>query len=776
MNGNTSPIAFYPNRASQPFRVNYRQKEIATICGNDLPPFYIYNVSEDAPSTCELYDANTDVKKADLSCSPHLLTHTTTIDGQSVKMWIYQGTQSGIFGNNSKGYYYLKIGSYYSDIFKIGDLPDNYVKLEWQIFDDIITTDGSLISKYVVYKQIFNVPLWHPEYTLEEEGKTNNGIYYAMQQTTKKTSGFSTIVNEAQCDVLSLIAPIADSIKITSCINGQTREMRTNRFEIKSKWQSDDVTHIECEFDLLTIVRKYQKSENAPEPLPVPVPPPPPSNYYIRGKASGSAVHLYINGTDTAIPVYNGEFEYGYDTPLSSILTWKNTHSYDLPQYGTQVLSGVTNITLLDCSESCGFRNATFVSFFGMTNCGKADFTNCTFENVTNANGFLGRCTNLGQVLIDEATFASVKMCYGMFGSCESLTYISLPKAQISYTHGPIDGTTLVGNLEMFAECRNLDTIRMPLSDFAHVYGTGAMFRNCEKLRSIQMPLATFADAVKFDEMFSGADYVSHTLDFASVFPSCTAQPTSVAYMFYDSLIESADISALDLSACTNFSWFCKDSNVHTLTMSAAQFAAAENLSNAFENCELTSSILNVLALVTFANATNTSAMFKGCGIYHGSGSISLTAATFASVTNAESMFEGSLFVNIYMATASFSNLTNANRMFYGCQAIVIDMSAALMSLVTSANSILLNCTKLTNLHVPNSASWGLAFSMAQSASLDVNTMSEIAAWCKYLSVGSSQTITINGTAKSGWLADPSKAAIYNAAVSTLNGKNWVVQ
>ena len=774
MNFNTSPIAFFPSRAAQIWRAWFAQRKISVICGADLLPFYIID-NGSAPAGGELYDPNTDTKVADITLSPYLLDHTITVDGQSAHIWIYQGEMSGIFGYTNPGYYYLKIGSWYSDVFRIGALSSEYTEISWQFFDDIITADGTPISKHIKYKQIFETPLWHPTYNVEEEGKTNNGIFFAMSQTTKKTSGFNAIVNESQLDCLNLTR-MADMITIKACLNGTTKTMQTNQFEITSKWESDDVASIECQFDLFSIIRKYQQSNEEPEPLPIPIPPPPPSNYYIRGKASGSAVHLYINGTDTSIPVYNGEFEYGYDTPITSILTWKNTHSYDLPQYGTQTLAGVTNITQLDCSESCGLGSATFVSFYGMTNCGKADFSNCTFASATNVNGFLGRCLNLGQVLIDDATFASVKMAYSMFGSCERLTYISLPKAQISYTHGPLDGTSMVGNLEMFAECRNLDTIRMPLSDFAHVYGTGAMFRNCEKLKTIQMPLATFEDAVKFDEMFSGADYQSHTFDFGSVFPSCTAQPTSVGYLLYDSLIEDADLSAIDMSACTNFFWFAKDSNVHTLTMTAAQFAVGTDYEAAFAGCELTSSILNVLNTVTFATATKTKQMFMNAGIYHGSGSISLTAATFAALTNAESMFEGSKFVNIYIANASFTSVTNANRMFYNCSAGVIDLSATLMSVVSSANSIFLNCSHLMNLHVPNSASWGLSFSLAQSASLDVNTMTEIAAWCKYLSVGDSKTITVNSTAKSGWLADPSKAAIYNAAVSTLNGKNWTVQ
>lgn len=656
MNGNTSPLAFYPNRASQPFRANYRQKEIATICGSDLPPFYIYNVDADAPATCELYDANTDVKVADLSCSPHLLTHTTTIDGQSVKMWIYQGTQSGIFGNASKGYYYLKIGSYYSDIFKVGDLPSEYVKLEWQIFDDIITTDGSLISKYVVYQQVFNTILWHPEYSIEEEGKTNNGIYYAMQQTTKKTSGFSAIVNEAQCDVLSLIAPIADSIKITSCVNGQVREMRTNRFEIKSKWQSDDVTHIECEFDLLTIIRKYQKSENAPEPLPIPTPPPPPSLYVVTGSvASGtSSFTMKYGGTTYTIPCSNGQFTISYDTPFSGKV---------------EFLTNKDKIKTLDFSQSDGLGDVTEMSFNGMSGLTSVNFNGVTFGNLTTAQNMFAN-TNISEIKLPNATFASCTNTNSMFYVTENTTKIEIPNATFS---------SVTDAAYMFCACW-ANTISLPNATFDTITDGTSMFSEA-KLSGINMPLATFENVTNGTKMFShnsrGDRHSQGTFN-ENTFPSADFSNITNGDRMFNNYKGSINLTNIDISAITN-------------------------APSMFEGADLTSSRFTS----TLNNVTNGKKMFKDAKIVAAIGELWMFAddLTFGDVTDCEEMFagfKGGGQQQQFSGQFTFASATNVYNMFANLETDEVSMTKATFASCTSANKLFYNCPNLVRIMMPD--------------------------------------------------------------------------
>lgn len=769
MNFNTSPIAFFPSRAAQIWRAWFAQRKISVICGNDLLPFYIID-NGNAPTGGELYDPNTDTKVDDIDFAGHLLDHDITVDGQSAHIWIYQGEMAGVFGRTNPGYYYLKIGNWYSDVFRIGALSSEYTEINWQFYDDIITADGTPISKHIKYRQIFETPLWHPEYNIEEEGKTNNGIFYAMQQTTKKTSGFNAIVNESQIDCLNLTR-MADNITVKACLNGTVKTMQTNQFEISSKWESDDVASIECKFDLFAIIRKYQQSNVEPEPLPIPVPPPPPSNYIIKGKATGTTVHLKINGTDTALPVTNGEFYYSYDTPLQNIATYNYTENYDYPLPNKR-LAGVENITELDCSESCGFASAALVSFYGMENCTKADFTNCTFASVENANGFLENAKSLTNVLLPDATFANVKMCITMFASCESIKNISIPNAQITNIQGPIDGHAFVSNNNLFEHCKLLETVSMPLCTFEHCTTTFNMFINCEKLNTITMTAATFADATGFTAMFAYAHYTGGTFNFGNVFPACTAKPVYLDLMFQGAKIESINLSAVDTSATTSmYSTFYK-SNLHTLTMNASQFANVNRYELCFSECDIDATTNTLLSTIDFAAATNTKQMFMNAGRYQTAGNIDLTAATFANVTNAESMFKGCGFVEINMPTATFEKVTNANTMFYDCTATTaIDMTSATFDVVTSASSFLLSCNALQTLTVPDSSTWPLNFSLAQSASLNISAFVNISKWVKDYSGGTAHALTFNASAVNNWRT--SHFGQYSTASQRLQNKNW---
>lgn len=769
MNFNTSPIAFFPSRAAQIWRAWFAQRKISVICGNDLLPFYIIN-NGNAPTGGELYDPNTDTKVDDIDFAGHLLDHDITVDGQSAHIWIYQGEMAGVFGRTNPGYYYLKIGNWYSDVFRIGALSSEYTEINWQFYDDIITADGTPISKHIKYRQIFETPLWHPEYNIEEEGKTNNGIFYAMQQTTKKTSGFNAIVNESQIDCLNLTR-MADNITVKACLNGTVKTMQTNQFEISSKWESDDVASIECKFDLFAIIRKYQQSNVEPEPLPIPVPPPPPSNYIIKGKATGTTVHLKINGTDTALPVTNGEFYYSYDTPLQNIATYNYTRTIDFPIL-SQRLAGVANITELDCSQSCGFASAALVSFYGMENCTKADFTNCTFASVENVNGFLQDAELLTDLRLPNAIFANVKTCVWMFSGCKAITNISMPNATITNIQGPIDGLTIIGNAGIFDHCRNLKTINMPLCTFEHCTNTGAMFEFCESLETITMPAATFADATDFNTMFAFAHYNGGSFNFGNVFPACTAQPTTINTMFYGAKIESVNLSALDATNLTSMSWAFYDSILHTLTMNASQFANVTNYERCFAGIAIDATTNTLLSTIDFAAATNTKQMFAGLERYQTTGNINLAAATFANVTNAESMFEGCQTTSIQLPSATFEKVTNANKMFYNCSTQnEINIPSATFDVVTTANNIFLGCSNLTYLKVPDSATWPLNFSLAHSPNLTVNYFVAISKWVKNYSGGTAHSVTFNATARDDWRVN--HYAAYEIGRVNFTVKNW---
>ena len=118
MNFNISPIAFYPSRAAQAWRAWYYQYKVCVVVGDNLPAFIINDAPTTAPDTVEIYNASDDTLAATITGITDILAHTSSVDGRSVNSWIYQGTSNGIFGFTTAGYYYLKIGGYYSDVIK----------------------------------------------------------------------------------------------------------------------------------------------------------------------------------------------------------------------------------------------------------------------------------------------------------------------------------------------------------------------------------------------------------------------------------------------------------------------------------------------------------------------------------------------------------------------------------------------------------------------------------------------------------------------------------
>lgn len=760
MNFNTSPIAFYASKQAQSWRRWFAQRKIWVICGSELLPFYIVDNGE-APSAGELYEPNTDTKVADITLSPYLIDHTISVDGQSRHIWIFQGGVAGVFGYSTPGYYYLKVGSWYSDIFSIGYLPDNYVEVSWQFYDDVFCANGEPISKHIKYKQIFATNLWHPSYGIEEEGKTNNGIFYAMQQTTKKTSGFSAIVNEEQLDCLNLTR-MADIITIKAVTDGVTKTMQTNQFEITSKWESDDVASINCEFDLFNIVRKYQQSNVEPEPLPIPVPPAPPSNYYIKGSVESgvSSITLEINGTSTNIQCINGAFEYGYDNALTSLST---------VNVSWQALANVDKIKTLDLSATDGLNSATKVVLSNMTNCTSINFGNCTFAAVTTIEDFCYKDEKLTSVSIPEGTFASVVYGRHSFDGCKALTSVSMPKAALIH-----------GCDNMFCGCTALKTIDMPLATFATSAHATSMFEGCTSLETVDMSAATFAACGTMDYMFRGAKgfddgYYNWTLDFGVLFPSCSAQPTSATGMFENSKFVYVDLTGLDMSLCTDVSKLFKNANVYGANITTADMNGFENISEMFLGCQhLDNNTMTLLSSATFVGATNAASMFAGADSL--SHSLTLTSATFANVTNAGFMFSASKFTTISVPAATFASVTNAQRMFYNCtSAETIDMTSATFGSVTDASSIFLNCNALVTLTVPSSATWTTSISFAQSENMGIATLTNLSRWCADMSGGSAKTLTLNPNAKSRFQL-PATIAQYTLASSTLSAKNWSIQ
>lgn len=716
MNFNTSPIAFFPSRAAQIWRAWFAQRKISVICGADLLPFYIID-NGSAPAGGELYDPNTDTKIADIDFAGHLLDHDITVDGQSRHVWIYQGEMAGVFGNTNPGYYYLKVGSWYSDVFRIGALSSEYTEISWQFYDDIITADGTPISKHIKYKQIFETPLWHPTYNVEEEGKTNNGIFFAMSQTTKKTSGFNAIVNESQLDCLNLTR-MADMITIKACLNGTTKTMQTNQFEISSKWESDDVASIECQFDLFSIIRKYQQSNVEPEPLPMPIPPEPQTTYKIRGTTiagvnSVDFVVAYVGETFRVetVPVVSGQFVFGYNKKLTAFSTGDN--------HGLH--GSTTELKTIDFRESCLLSAATSFSLRNCSNLESANFGTAKMEYVESLSWMFYNCKKLQTVSMPEVTFGAnllnINYQDRMFSGCESLTSISMPKAVIA---GP-SGATFTS---MFRYCGNLTTINMPLATFAGGVDFSHMFEGCEKLTTITMTAATFANATNMDNAFYGIGV--STFNIGTIFPALAAHPTSVENICMNAKSTSIDLSALDLSNITSLkSAFESCKNATIITFDISDVSSVTNWKSTFKHCESMTNISTLFASFTFANATNVNETFA-----YTSENISLPAATFAAATNATSLFSYSTATSISIPAATFVAYDRdyANICEYANNLTTFDMQSAVFGAIPAGHiySWFYGCPALTSIDLNAVCTQSQVYLLVYSLVIDAVTVSKM--------------------------------------------------
>lgn len=772
MNFNTSPIAFYTGRAAQPWRASFFQNKVCVVTGDNLPPFIITDAPNTAPDTVEIYNAYDDTLASTRTGITDILAHTATIDGRSVNAWIYQGTSAGIFGFTTAGYYYLKIGGYYSDVIKFGEVVGDYVKLTWQFFDDIITVDGSLISKYVEYQQIFETILWHPQYNVTEEGKENNGVFYATQQTTKKTCGFSTLVNEAQVDCLNLTR-MADIVNIESRTNGVVKNYQTNTFEIKSKWESDDTASIDCEFDLFNIIRKYQISNEKPEPLPIPTPPPTPSNYYIKGTTESgvNSIKLNINGTTETISVVNREFTFGYDTPIISLRTSTSSPAeFDSP------LQNVDKITKLDLSQADGLGTATEVKLNALTKCTEIDLGNSTLASVTSVEKMFAGNQSMTTLKANSVTLAAATSEGYMFNGCKSLASLSMPNAVLK-----------VGCKNMFKNCESLKVVNLPLATFEDSTSASEMFYGCKKLNfqvspNLTLTSATFASCTSLASMFEGSgdtSYAANNLVLATILPALAAQPSSIASMFARHGYNSLDLQGLDTTNTTSASkMFSKPRVTHFfLDMDSGALDSVANLSFAFEGWGMSAYNMTWLDAQTFAGATNTQAMFADMvriGSTSATEDFELSSATFAASENTIAMFKNAPFITISLPSATFANSEDAEEMFYQCaNATEIDLSATTFASLISATAIFNGCAALETLTVPNSATMPVSFSLTQAQSLTIDTFELLVEWLKDMSGDTQQHMTISPTLRTMWQIMPDTQARYNAALAIMTGKNW---
>lgn len=441
---NLSNIGFYTAKDLQPWRKWYAQRlNRAILCGNNLLPFYIPNASGDFPASIDLY--NSDDTKVATFAPAGGISHEIEVDGETANIWIYQGDQSGIMGYlPDPGCYYVKIGQYWSDMFAIGTLPDNRVEISAQLYDDIITADGTPISKHLKYKFIFPADINGPAYEVAETVKENNGVIFPLVSTTKKTILFNVNTTETIADALQVVR-IADEIKIKIVQNGIEKNYNSNTFQTTVKWQTDEIASVDCEFEVFNIIRKNQKSSIAPEPLtPGPTPPPVVEVDVITGDAlSGvETVVLEINNETVNVDVENGVYRYESELPTTKV----------------RITSGVKTIEIDTINDTI-----TDINFSNNTDITSVKFNNA-MSNVTQWRLMFENCTALKSVNFAGGGTLFDKEIQGIFNGCTALE-----SADISMFRGDVQA------YRAFRNCTSL--LFVVLTENA-TYNADSMFEN----------------------------------------------------------------------------------------------------------------------------------------------------------------------------------------------------------------------------------------------------------------------------------------------------------
>lgn len=201
-----------------------------------------------------------------------------------------------------------------------------------------------------------------------------------------------------------------------------------------------------------------------------------------------------------------------------------------------------------------------------------------------------------------------------------------------------------------------------------------------------------------------------------------------------------------------------------TLSLPNATFANVLNASYMFAN----NANLTALSLpnATFASATTTANMFY---LSNKLQTISLPLATFENVTIASAMFNNnfsSLTETISLPLATFDKVTNATAMFVSPKINTLNIPNATFARVTNTTNMFAYATLLTSFDCYTDT-FNVTFSLAPCP-LTYQSMVNVANWCKDLTGGTAQTLTLNTTA---WNA---LTAAEQANIDTiLSAKNW---
>ena len=163
------------------------------------------------------------------------------------------------------GQYYLVLtsgqNSWYSDVVTIVSNTLTMTRIEWWDESDMVFPAGRIVYRYasggqtVQYKNrmYFLEEIGMPEYTVEEEGDTRDGLFYATKVLSgKKYKMQVSQLTEAMCDALRFVH-LSDNVTVR---DGYGRMYYCDSVLVTPEWQTGAVASASVEITTDTFVKQ----------------------------------------------------------------------------------------------------------------------------------------------------------------------------------------------------------------------------------------------------------------------------------------------------------------------------------------------------------------------------------------------------------------------------------------------------------------------------------------------------------------------------------------
>lgn len=263
INNNFTPLAWHQGDIElQSNRASYAYGHIVPLIAHNqtLIPFQIITETgavNMASYTVALYNVDGTVKVANTGLT------LAKVAQSGYDVLIYNG--DALNAALPMGQYYLVLTSgqnvWYSDVVTIVSNTLTMTRIEWWDEADMVFPAGCIVYKYasggqsVQYKNrmYFLEEIGMPEYTVEEEGDTRDGLFYASKVLSGKKYKMQVAqLSEAMCDALRFVH-LADNVTVR---DGYGRMYYCDSVLVTPEWQTGAVASASVEITTDTFVKQ----------------------------------------------------------------------------------------------------------------------------------------------------------------------------------------------------------------------------------------------------------------------------------------------------------------------------------------------------------------------------------------------------------------------------------------------------------------------------------------------------------------------------------------